>query len=134
MRAAADAHAVGVIGNVADLVMGHPKPFAQQLREACLMTLAAAHGADDHLYETLGIDPNLCAFARDPTRHFDVVDDGNATAPMSLSRLSPALRKPVPARYRDCLAHASEIVTAVVGDPNRVFKWHLVGADKVFFA
>ena len=54
MRAAPDRHAIRVAGHKPYAVDRNAEPFADQLGEAGLVTLAVGHGADDDLHGAVG--------------------------------------------------------------------------------
>ena len=55
MRAAAGADAVGVVRDEIDALERHAEPFADQLREAGLVALAAVHRAEHQLDAACGL-------------------------------------------------------------------------------
>ncbi|HEX9535449.1 MAG TPA: hypothetical protein VF924_08240, partial [Stellaceae bacterium] len=72
MRAGADRHAVGVAGDEPHAIGPHGEPFAEQLRKARLVALAARQGADHHLDVTLRAHRHLGAFLRRAALRLDI--------------------------------------------------------------
>ena len=93
MRAAAGADAVGVVGDEIDALERHAEPFAEQLREAGLVALAAVHRAEHQLDAAFGAHRDLGALARRAAGAFDVIGDADAAQLAALRATRPCARQ-----------------------------------------
>jgi hypothetical protein len=64
MRAGAERYAISVAGDEPHAIGPHGEPFAEQLRKARLVALAARQGTNDHLDDPFRVHRNLGAFLR----------------------------------------------------------------------
>jgi hypothetical protein len=120
VRSGADRHAGGVAGDEAHAIGRHPEPFAEQLRKARLMALAARQSADDHLDNAFRVYRNLGTFLRRAALRLDIGADPDAAPPATRLGLGAARREPVPIGQRQCPVQHRVIRAAVVGHSKRI--------------
>ena len=131
VRASPDLDAVGVAGDEPHAIGRHPEPFAEQLRKACLMALAARQSADDHLDNAFRVHRNLGAFLRRAALRLDIGADPDAAPPAAHLGLGAARREPVPIGQHQCPVQNRMVLAAVIGHAERVGIGQRGGRDQV---
>ena len=81
MRTGAESDPVGVAGDEPHAILRHAEPFADQLRKAGLVALAARHRADDDLDRAFGQYRYDDALLRRAALRFDIAAEPDAAPP-----------------------------------------------------
>ncbi len=131
MRAGADRDAFGVASDEPHAIGPHREPFAEQLRKARLVALAARQGADDHLDNAFRAHRNLGEFLRRAALRLDIGAQPDAAPPAARPGLGAAPREPVPIGQRQCPVENRMVLAAVIGHAERVGIGQRGGRDQV---
>src|ERR1051325_5130597 len=100
MRAGAEGDPVGVALDQPHAIFRHPEPFANELREAGLVALAARHRSDNELNRALGLYGHDRLLLRRAALRFDIAAEPDAAPPAARLGLSAALGEPIPVGER----------------------------------
>src|SRR5215472_15671154 len=114
MGAAPELNDVGIVGDDAYILDWHVIPFADELREAGVVTLSLGGGADDHIDRAIGVDGHFGALARHAGRGVDIVCDRDAAMLAARACGFAALREATPIAAPQGPVHGVVIVAAVV--------------------
>ncbi len=120
MRAGADRDAVGVASDEPHAIGPHREPFAEHLRKACLVALAARQRADDHLDNAFRVHCNLGEFLRRTALQLDIGAEPDAAPPAARLGLGAARREPAPIGQHQCPVQNRMVLAAVIGHAERV--------------
>ena len=120
MRAAADRHDVGVALDQPDAVDLDAEPFADALRKAGLVALAARQRADGDVDAAFRMHMDLGVFARRAAGDFEIVRKPDAAQLAGAFGFALALVEALPVRQRERAVHDLAVVAAVVGHAERV--------------
>src|SRR6185503_13609749 len=105
---------------VVDGVERHAEPFADQLREACLVTLPAIHRAEHELDAATRADIDLGALARRAAGALDVIGDADAAELAALPRVRLARGEALVIGETERDIEAALVFAVVVGDADAV--------------
>src|SRR5271154_4772728 len=124
MRAAADRNAVSIAGHEPHRLDRYAQPFADQLRETGLVTLAVRHSADDDFHDAFRQYGDFSPLARGSGRGVHVIGDTDAAVFAASPGLRSPRREPRPVAERDDTLHDPVVGAAVVDHAERVAVRH----------
>src|SRR5262249_47025240 len=104
----------------------HAKPFGDELRETCLMTLALRHHADDEFDGTFRQHNEFCLLAWHTGGNVDISADADAAISAALSRFAAACLEARPVAELERQVHGADIIAVVIFDAKRIAVWRFL--------